>query len=85
MRFIKKNIFLASVIFLWNCSNSTSETDELIPEALIEADTLKSDTIPAGTINETTFAIEGMLLVASTTEEVLLGTNDKTTLESETP
>lgn len=63
-------LFAFFPFFFWNCSNSTSENDDMAPEE----------------ISETAHAtIEGMLLVKGSDKAVLLGTNDKGALESETP
>lgn len=62
-------LLIASGILLWSCSNSSSNAEEPVQSA--PTDTLK--------------AIEGMLAVAASSKAVLLGTNDKAALESETP
>lgn len=93
MQFIRKSVFITSAFLLWCCSNSTSESEEIISGEVVEsndkisvdADTTSSDSLLTDTIENAPIAIEGMLLVAASDEATLLGTNDKNVLESETP
>lgn len=93
MHFSKKSLFIISTLFLWCCSNSTSESENMIPGDVAEinedisadTNTTSSDSLLTDTIENTPITIEGMLLVAATGEAAVLGTNDKNALESETP
>lgn len=93
MQFIRKSVFITSAFLLWCCSNSTSESEEIISGEVVEcndkisvdADTTSSDSLLTDTIENAPIAIEGMLLVAASNEATHLGTNDKNALESETP
>ena len=93
MHFFKKSILVAYALFLWSCSNSTSESENMIPGDVAEinedisadTNTTSSDSLLTDTIENTPITIEGMLLVPASSKAAVLGTNDKAALESETP
>ena len=82
--------FMVSAFCLWSCSNSTSETDDPIPDGEVAEfnDILPTDTDSSSivdTIENEPLAIEGMLPVAASGKAVVLGTNNKSAPEKEKP